>query len=33
MQVTNYNQYNGLKPKDSDELIQNLRLMKKVKLR
>ena len=33
MLVTNYNQYHGLKPKDSDEFILNPRLMKEAKLR
>ena len=32
MLVTNYNQYHGLKPKDSEELILNSRLMKEAKL-
>ena len=33
MLVTNYNQYHGLKPKDSNEFILNPRLMKEAKLR
>ena len=33
MLVTNYNQYHGLKPKDSEEFILNPRLMKETKLR
>ena len=33
MLVTNYNQYNCLKSKDSEELILNPRLMKEAKLR
>ena len=33
MLVTNYNQYHGLKSKDSKELILNPRLMKEIKLR
>ena len=33
MLVTNYNQFNGLKPKDSEEFQLNPRLMKEAKLR
>ena len=33
MIVTNYNQYHGLKPKDSEEFILNPRFMKEDKLR
>ena len=32
MQVTNYNQYHGLKSKDSEEFILNPRLMKEAKI-